>query len=433
MATNTELRDIYTQKVIPEQTNYQEMNEVSFLIDDRDKTWTDITNLELEVTLQIMREDGTAFPDADDSACFLENNALHTLFEKAEFEIQGHVVRTEGNYAMRSYIENLITYTEEVLNDKEVFEGFYATKVGADLSAGPTVDAATRLASPSVHKRQEEQVRGSPEITLIGRLRTDLTQQGKNMIPATSVRLRLTKNKAAFIQRTAAEGTIHNIVWKKMTLHVTRSVLQDTVDSAFREMLSKRMIASYPIHRRPVTNVILPRAVNITIPRFVTGMIPRRIFVAFVKNQALTASTVHSPFLFEHMNVREMWLNYDGKEYPTQHYETNFANAAAAKGKNKRAYDLMRKTVMPMDASDGKFYMNYRRWIKDHTLFGFDLTPDQSGVTGDFYKTVRRTGDVQLELRLEAEPPVTMTAVVMCEYDNEIDIRVADGQPILDW
>jgi len=435
MPSNTDLRDMYTQRVIPEQSNYQQMNEVSFLIDDRDKTWTDLTEIELEVTIRLEETPRTPFDDQAQRPAFFENNLLHSLFEKVELEIQGHVVRTEGNYAVRAYLETVTSCTEDMLPDKEVLEGFYSTKEGADLSVGATdggPNSNAVKASPSIYKRQEKQVRNSPKINLIGKLKTDLTEQGKNLIPGTALRVKLTKNKHAFFTRTANADTVHPVEWKEMCLHVTRSVLQDTVDASYRSALSARKLASYPIHRKTVTNVIIPKALNISIPRFVTGTIPRRIIVGFVKNSAISGSTILNPFFYEHMSVKEMWLNYDGKEYPTKHYETDFSDAEI-KVKNKRAFALARKTFMPVEGVEGKPFITFERWLAGYTLFGFDLTPDQSGVTGSFYKTVRRHGDIALELRLSAEPGETMTAVVMCEYDNQIDIRAVDGQPVFDW
>ena len=82
MPTNTELRDTYSQKIIPEQTNYQVMNEVSFLIDNRDKTWVDLNELKLEVQVKHKLGPLQNFPNTEYRPGFLENNIFHSLFEK---------------------------------------------------------------------------------------------------------------------------------------------------------------------------------------------------------------------------------------------------------------------------------------------------------------------------------------------------------------
>jgi len=435
MPTNTDLRNMYEHKVAPEQTNYQQMSEVSFLIDNRDRSWTDMTNLALEVELRIKKTEAENFEDAEYRAAFFENNLFHSLFEKVELEIQGNTVRTEGNYALRAYIDAVTSYTRPILQDMRVLEGFYETKEGADLALGATTNANTKAASPSIYARQEELSRSSRLVSLLGRFRTDLTEQGKMLIPGTALRVKLVKNKVNFYTRTAAAATIHPVEIKSMALHVSRSTLQDSVDAHYRRALAARQFASYPVHRKTVSQVIIPKAVNVSIPRFITGMIPRRVIVGFVDNGALTGDTTKNPYNFQSMHIREMWLSYDGKEYPTRHYETDFTAAVAART-NIRAYAEMRKVLLPTEGLEGEPYLTYERWLKGHTLFAFDLTPDQSGATGTFYKTVRRSGDVALELRLSEAPGAndpTMSAVVLCEYDNQIDIRAVDGQPILDW
>ena len=95
-----------TQKIIPEQTNYMQMNDLSFLINNRDKTWKDMSTMELKVQLKIMA--GAVAKHTTKSnlgnwpATFPENNIFYTLWEKVEFEIQGYNIRAKGNYALRA-------------------------------------------------------------------------------------------------------------------------------------------------------------------------------------------------------------------------------------------------------------------------------------------------------------------------------------------
>lgn len=427
--TSTQLRDIYTHHVIPEQTNYQTMNEVSFFIDDRDKTWTDLSNLKLEISFKFMKNAAGAWGGTNFETGFVENNIFDTLFEKVELEIGNHTVRTEGNYAMRAYIERITTLQQHEYDDTKVMEGFFPPAVGEDVNGGETANAAGALLSPSIGDRQKLS-NASGLIRYIGTLKNDLTEQNKMMIPGTPVRVRLTKNSARFACR-STEATSH-IQWDEMILHVNRSTLQESEDVKYRSQLIARKIASYPIRRKNVTSVIIPQASSISIPRFISGMIPRRLYVGFVRNQALAGDLTMNPFYFEDMEIEEMWLNYDGKEFPSRHYKTDF-RAANKNVANKRAYDMTREVMMPIKGIGGAPFLSYTHWLNGHTLFSFDLTQDRSGFTGDSYKTVRRTGDVALELRLRGQPGHTMTAIVYAEYDNEIQVRAIDKEIVYDW
>ena len=66
--------------------------------------------MELEVQLKIMagpvasfaNKHGTENNIGNKPRAFPGNNTFHTLWEKVEFEIQGHIIRTEGNCVLRA-------------------------------------------------------------------------------------------------------------------------------------------------------------------------------------------------------------------------------------------------------------------------------------------------------------------------------------------
>ena len=64
-----------------------------------------------------------------------------------------------------------------------------------------------------------------------------------------------------------------------------------------------------------------------------------------------------------------------------------------------------------------------------------DFTPDLSGATGTFYKTVRCSRDTALEMRLFVAPGGTdpiMSAVVFAKYNNVIDIKAVANRSWID-
>ena len=162
MPTNAELRDTYFQKVVPEQNNFKDMNEVSFLIQDTDTAWIDPSEMWLELTLKFESAAGTAFGNTDLQGAFLENNLLHTLFSTVELEVQGNPIRTDGNYAYRAYIDTVINATTDTLKDLETFQHFFGTAATESLSAAPyTTNANNEKGTrPSIHSRQSFQTKG---------------------------------------------------------------------------------------------------------------------------------------------------------------------------------------------------------------------------------------------------------------------------------
>ena len=452
MPINTEVRNVYIQNIIPEQNNYANQNEISFMIDARDNAWTDINNLELEVTLAVKRKNNathqstpypasTAHPNA-----FPENNVFHSLWERLEIEINGNPIRSDGNYALKSYIDALTNYDQSEAKIMTEMEGFYLTAKGEAVNAKPTMQmsGSNRVdANDHVHasamRRQNELVQGSAPFTLLGRLKGDILDQGKQLIPGVSMRVRLTKNKPAFNCRAGDISTeTPYLEIQKMEMFVKRTTLQDVVDVAYRKALHARELATYPIHRTTVTQNILPSGTHITMNRLVTGPCPRRVYIAFVDNKSITGDFKKSPYNFESLDIDELWLSYDSKDYPCKHYKTDFT-ASERSRKNVKAYNEVRKVIMPQEHMEGIPYLTYHRWLNGHTIWTFDFTSDLSGPTGQFYRTVKRAGDITMELRLRKVPvdsngaKRSISVIIFCEYDSTIEIRPADGQPILDW
>ena len=451
---NAEVRNIYRQPIFPEQTDFSSHNEISFLIDGRE-AWTDLSNLEVEVSLSMRKRNnathdvtnyaaGEAFPNA-----FPENNIFHSLWERCEVEIAGNPTNSQGNYSMKAYMKAVATYddAEAMLMN---MEGFYPTGKEEKVEAGPTMqmtgtgDNRQRVndqdhVHKSVKKRQSDFGGGNPSVSFYGRLRGDLLDQSKHLIPGVPFRVRLIRNKPAFNCR-AGDTTTHTpfLSIDKIQLFVTRTVLQDVMEASYRKALHARELASYPIRRETLTHQILPSGTNIVINRLVSGPIPRRIILGFVDNKSLTGDFKRNPFYFEHLKIEEIYLNFDGKEYPSRRYaDLDFTSEERCR-KNIRAYNEVLR-VIGDDNSDSIPYLTYHRWLNGHTLFAFDLTPDQSAATGNFYKTVRRAGDITLELRLHEEPmdennrKRSVSVLVFSEFDSCIDLRIPDYQPILDW
>ena len=97
------------------------------------------------------------------------------------------------------------------------------------------------------------------------------------------------------------------------------------------------------------------------------------------------------------------------------------------------AYRQFRDVTLPIEGQEGEVYLSYDRWV-ENPLFAFDITPDGSAATGEFYKTPPRSGDISLEMRrTDAMADQTIDAIIYLEYNNQIDLRVIDGSVLVDW
>lgn len=429
-----QVRNSYMQKIPPEQSNVQDMSEISFLIKDTNNSWIDLNSIYMEVVCEFKKDAATKFGDTKTEGAYLENNLFHSLWESIDLELNDQPLRgSESDYAYRSYMETIMKCTKDDLDYLEPLEQFYAHDADEDLNQVPhstTTDKPVLEANNSITRRQGYQTQLSKPFHMVGKLNVDLLKQGKSLPPMNRLKIILTKKKPEFYIRSIDKAK-HHFVFRSVNLYVTKTTLQDDAQVKQDERLHKAGVGLFPILRTSTYSMTIPPGVDVTIPRFITGPIPRRVVIGFVDNEAKGGSFDKNPFKFESMFTKELWLSYDGKDYPTRHYETDFG--VDKERKNHRAYRQYRQAVYPFDTEPGQVYLSYSRWLNGHTLFAFDLTPDESGATGEYYRTPPRSGDISLELKRSNNPEGTWNAIVYCEYHNEIGVRFVDGKPITDY
>jgi hypothetical protein len=107
--------------------------------------------------------------------------------------------------------------------------------------------------------------------------------------------------------------------------------------------------------------------------------------------------------------------------------------------RNMRGYHEVLRVVSD-DMNDGEPYLTYHRWTQGgYCLFAFDLTSDGSAARGTCYKTVRRSGDIDLEVTFATKPldaagrKRSISVVALCEFDSTVELCRTDNKPIMDW
>ena len=441
---NMEYRTVITEEITPTQGGWESRNsnQVEFLIEGLGQNvWTDMSSAELMITFKVNQTANTPFPDADANhkfpVAFPENNLFHNFWSRIDVEINGHPLRTTAHYPMMAYIDTVMNATMNKAKVLETFTGFYITGEDEDLSAGHTTNAVTKAALPSIYKRQQLFV-GSPLITLTGKLKIDIFDQDKFIVPDAFIRIKLIKNNPTFWQRSTAAQP-HELVLHEIKMRVRRCKLQDDVAAEFMKTLSRLKIARYPIHRREVQLLPLGQTEKIENTTLFTGKVPRRVVIGFVQDRALgEGNLTRNPFNFERGNVQSIWLTVGDRVYPYTKFEPKFKAEDHQEIVEQRSSIVSYLEVMRAMSGDPKkemenMFLTYERWLKGHTLFIFDLTPDENAANGMDYITVPQVTTVKMSVVRSAVPANNMQAVIFAEWDANIDIRMITGEVNDDW
>ena len=135
--------------------------------------------------------------------------------------------------------------------------------------------------------------------------------------------------------------------------------------------------AKYFITRSDTKSFSIPKGINnVTIENIYAGILPRRIIIGFIKEEALSGDLTEDPYSFTSFDISSLSLNIDGVMFPSIPYTPDFSKVNAI----REYVNLFR--VLGQDEGIPQFNLNYSDYKKNTTLFGFDIGGDLGGEKG---------------------------------------------------
>ena len=152
------------------------------------------------------------------------------------------------------------------------------------------------------------------------------------------------------------------------------------------------------------------------INNLLTGDIPRRLIIGFVKATAFSGHYIDNPFNFQHYNVSSIELRVGGREITP--LKMDFANS------NYGMAYMYFLTGIGLDNCNKGIWISYKEFSEGNCLFIFDLTPD--GCDTDAMGLIRSgTVNVKLTFNENLAEPNGIEMISYAEFDGltEIDIN----------
>ena len=459
MPINAQVQATDTEYLYPEQSAYTTLNQFSINVIGRDQEWMDPSSLKLYLKLKITKADGTNL-DLNTAQVMPEPFLPATLFQGIKVEVNGNSVPVSSYIPWRNYIGKLTTMSKQAARTMEA-EGFvpwgdgynkFATynepdfghemmhhpKNIADVSGGNAAHLEpalllNKLAYPGWYT-YNTWAGGSPEMNFILPLETDLTEQSKMFPPGKNVRFIFDRASSIWTSLRAEAAKTAKIELMEAKLAVKFYKLEPTEHVAQLRRLTQAGTAKYPIIRKVINTPTIQAGTKLELSDIMQGKIPRRIFIGFIRNTYMTGDKAHSAYLMEHINLKEMYISFDGVDYPKKHYITDFSGTTANRIKHKTniaAYEQFKEATFSSSVTEP--YLSYDLWEAGHTLFAFDLTPDQNAGDGTHYTPVTRQGRLKLHIETAAPIQHVYNVIVYMEVNQMFEIRHSDGQVIVDY
>jgi hypothetical protein len=353
--------------------------------------------------------------DKWDAECYFlgpVNNFLHSLFSQVQVRIGNtEVENTNSNYPYRAFLENLLCYGREHKETQLQNEMFYKD------TAGQMDDFLT--ANKGLVARRARYAYQGGYFSMKGRLKSDIFNMNRYMLPQVNLQVVLTRSTPAFC-----------LMGPKSIMEKYPDLRIDITDAALQvrrvkisqstilqhAMMLEKTAAKYPVRRVIMRCLNTPfQTMSFSLSGIHRGIMPSRVVVAFIENTAFTGDITKNPFNFINLSVLSLKLKMASVNLP-------YSDGLTVNYKTKQyiqAYDAMSQNLGNI-AND----ISYEEFGAGYTVYPFDLTPDMCDL-GHFNPL--RDGALELEVVLSKQHDTAFQTLFYLSFDNVIEITKERG------
>jgi hypothetical protein len=369
------------------------------------------TLLKIKLKINIKKAVSTTTLVADDwKKIAPANYLLHSLFNNVQVEIDNKSISiSPQTYAYKAYFDMLLGYTNDAKNSYLTAAGYYDDKD----SKTAFTEAESKLITPGTFVDTGE----GKSIELMGKLHIDLFSQPRALLGGVTLKITLVPNKPVFYLICKDATIVPSVVFEDVTLFMHRSKVIYPVVNAHSAALEKGT-AKYPISRGTVKAFnITTGNTDIIIDNAVYGILPRRIFIALVPNDAYSGAQLKNPFDFKTYKLSYLAVHIDGQQYPMKAYTPDFINNIFT-----REYLGLFESLNQL-TTDSTISLTQNQWANGNTIYGFNFAPDLSDDCCKMgFASVIKKGALKVELKFAEALKETISVLMYCEYDSIIEI-----------
>ena len=429
-----------------------------------------IFNGDFVVEFQIKKNDGTSFPanieDFGDDNVHVRPNFFHNLWMDAVVIINGQPLELPLNYDQYARMMDLLTVDnryEDYLGQKTGF-GVYralplervgATALNASLdkpmtpntmpSTVKTISAdAVAIADQKAYNDQYSKwLAGSPIIRLKGKIKNPFMTDSKFQPPEFPLKVRMKLHKPGQLFQCAPQHVPSVHLVNAYFLDYTYKLSPEMADRFASEIFKNDKQIVRPITRAVGIETGLPRGQTVYVNKVLTGVLPRKMVVAFIRNRAWKAeSSTQNPYDYQYLGIKRFRVRYLNRTWPTRE---GYAIEGLTHGPPYTDDEL--KTIMQrnwtvyednMQVFAGKAKVNdlaltQRDWFTHSNLWSFDLTPLGISAELEHVAFPKMDGHLDFDIEFAEEPKDVYTIVVFAEYNNQYNISVPGWEVNRDW
>lgn len=376
---------------------------IEFTISGSGEEYLDLAASYLHVIAKVVKADGSKL-SADEVVAPI-NLFLHSLFSQVDISLNERNISSSTNtYPYRAYIETLLNYGEDAKKSLLSCEGFFKD------SQPNAIDPKAADADKGLKKRYQL-IQNSEIVDLIGQLHCDIFQQNRLMINLVDLKIKMIRNKPEFcLVSPSPNANGYKIVLEHASMFIRKVKVNPAVSIAHAKALEKTS-CKYPIDRVICkTYSIAKGSYSFLQDNVFLGLMPKRVVITCVENEAMNGEYTKNPFFFSHQNANFVSIYVDGQPVPCKPLELDF---------NSKNFTRAYYTLFSGFNCDKGVYLTKEEYAKGHVLYAFDLSPDMCN--GDHFN-LQHQGNLRVEIKFSEEIKQTLSVLVYAEFQNVIEI-----------
>ncbi|XP_066911110.1 uncharacterized protein F54H12.2-like [Clytia hemisphaerica] len=384
-------------------TKLEDNGPLEFSIKNATDMFIDFANTYLRIKVRLLKGDGTLHA-VTDKASFV-NYPIASLFSQLDVYLGGTLVRSSNNtYAYRSIIETLLNYGPDA-KESQFEMGLFSKDTAGELDETDPAKDNEGLKTRASYTNE------SKTIELIGRLHTDLCNQGRLLLNGLPLRLVFHRNNDQFSIMATANNPKVKITDAVLCIRKVELTHHKFVE--IQKHLEKN-VASYPINRVLVkTHSIAAGLTSLNWDNLILGQLSNRIFLGMIDNDSYTGNYKKNPFNFKHFDVRDVAVYVNGKTL-SHPMKLNFTDGEYLEG-----YRSLFTATGKINRDEG-MGISRRDYPNGYSLFGFDLS---AALCNGPHQEPTQEGSLRITLEFARALPNTISVIVYAEFDNLIKVN----------
>ena len=174
--------------------------------------------------------------------------------------------------------------------------------------------------------------------------------------------------------------------------------------------------AKYPVRRVTCKSVTISAGYyDVSHEKLFSGLLPTRIIVGLVRNDAFSSSRTRNPFNFQNCGLTEIAVYTDGQQHGQgiKPPKIDCANSLYV-----RAYNTLFGGTGKLFHDEGND-ISRSEYADGYALYAFDLSPD---LTDDEHFDLSKTGSVRLQAKFADALATPVTLIAYAEFQNLLEI-----------